>query len=241
MDKNVASQIYDIIKDFDPVATAETEMGSREAGLPLALNLMGEFTAMKRELLTAMEDIHFSSKFSEALDVLKKLGFEIIYTGYMSDYNPNDERDTPHLDTFHVLWNPMGLLATAESYSGNHVNTIKVMGNWVGERKDLGWGISNGGVWINHEARYDTHPDAWVFDFDGQEGVKHNLEHLLEKGKFLTEWLECPFLWFLTYMDTKVKNYDRKAINERVFNTFPKHVQEAMLSKNVDKKRNATF
>ena len=234
--EDLAAKIYEHIKDFDPIQEAEDRFNG-DTGAMLALSL--RHNNIKAQILGAMGDTSSRSTFQEAFDLCTKLGFEEIYKEYMCNYDPErdswDKTNIPALDTYMIMWNPMGLLCTLESYwGGRSINSIKIYGNWRGDRNELSYGISNGPIWPE-DSKWEGEPIAWYFDFDAREGLQYNLSQMATKGIFLPEWLECPFLWLLNYTesDQDHKDYDYGLINKRKFEKFPKHVQEAMTSKNI--------
>lgn len=64
----------------------------------------------------------------------------------------------------------------------------------------------------------------WSGDHDCRKAVKHTINKIAETGKFLKYWKEQPYLWFLTYMDTKTEGYD--AINAERIAKLPEEVQK---------------
>lgn len=207
------STIGDLLR-FDPLAEAERITGNEykddaettHVGMALAM-LNGE---AKDRALTETDDTRWSLDFAGTVALWKRLGFAVVYE---RPFKGSDE-------TFLVLWHPDGILGTIESYHGDRVNTQKVYYNVrpVGTEY-LPWGVISSG-------RYTD--GVWVGDHDAREGLRFNLDQLRAHGDFLPVWVERPFLWLLTYEDSKVDGYDYKAINADIIEQFPENVRSAI-------------
>lgn len=201
---------------YDPLAEAERVTGQSykddEATMRLGFGLQVMHSRDKEAALREVRDSYFSMDLSETLALFAEMGFEEVlcdtFTGNGS------------AETFRILWNPEGLLATVESYRGTHRNAAKVYYNLaVRDSSDLWSRTSSGSMPVD---------DVWVGDHDAREGIRTNLDRLREVGDFLPVWIEAPFLWLVNYAETKDAGYDYAAINEERIGRLPEHVRDAI-------------
>lgn len=202
--------------NFDPLSAAEDITGvdykDDEGTLLLGMSMAMLHNRAKEIALCEANDTHFRQTFDEAVAIFADMGFAEVLR---DTFAGQDDRE----DTYLVLWHPEGLLATCESY-GEHLNTAKVLYNYAHANGALRWDLTSSGRF-----REDG---VWVGDHDAREGIRHNLNALRAEGEFLSTWVERPFLWLLTYMDTKVEGYDYDAINEERVARLPEHVRQAI-------------
>ena len=74
-----------------------------------------------------------------------------------------------------------------------------------------------------------NHRAVWSGDHDCREALKFNVGQLAENGEFLKQWIKCPFIWLLHYVDYKDKGfdgYDYVAINKERLSKLPKKIQK---------------
>jgi hypothetical protein len=121
-------------------------------------------------------------------------------------------------DHFHIFWK-QGLLIKLDTYMGS-INSGSCYFNYRGPRDAING--SNGFI----PTTEDNH--AWYGDTDIREGLRHKLDTMSEAGEFLHPWMRQPFFWLLHYKDTKVEEYDYKAINAERIALLPKDVQKAI-------------
>ena len=76
--------------------------------------------------------------------------------------------------------------------------------------------------WVEDNQLYEI----WTGYLHPTEGLIFNLNQLKENGFFIKEWLECPFIWFLNYMDSKKEGYDYKQINKDRIAKLPAEIQK---------------
>ena len=197
------------------------------------------------DMLVAAGDTSFSRDAGWTLNSLKQAGFVVLLKesfageGYHGEPAP-DER-------FYILFcERRGILVTMETYGRGSetrpeggVNTLKFYLNWRPNTPDSqitgysGHCIKDPGAKFvvpeNKAWEQPAHPAlAFVVGYDGREGMFSRLQQLEETGEFITPWLEAPFLWLLTYMDTKPKGYDHKAITAARIAKLPESVQAAI-------------
>lgn len=205
----------------DALADAEVFTGQsykedkETASLGFGLHML--YAAEKESALQEAKDSYFNMDLAETLALYADMGFTEILcdefkgTAYSGELAPTE--------TFRILWHTDGLLATVESYQGTRRNSTKVYYNLdVADRGDLWSRISSGGL---------ADGDVWVGDHDAREGIRTNLARLSEVGTFLPTWVERPFLWLVTYAESK-GDYDYKAINAERISRLPESVQAAI-------------
>jgi hypothetical protein len=132
-------------------------------------------------------------------------------------------------ETLQVWWYAeKGILLCFDTYGGDSVNGGKFYYNIkLPESPRVPWSVtSSGGSREDPVGGY-----IWVGDHDCREGVRFHIDQLAEHGKFVTPWIEQPFLWLLHYMDTKDKkpgciNY--KEVNRQRIAMLPQDVQDAI-------------
>lgn len=224
------------ILSIDPVAEAEkladlmevdgTDRDSLMLGLCLTAN------QIKRDALKDRGDIHFGATFTEACAIAEDIGFKLILSHeFTADDNYNGfprENEKTWTETLNFYWLD-GMLLMLESYNGNSLNSGKVYFNWIAnEGVSAFFPTSSGGCDQNEAGQ-------WVFsgDRDVRDGLRHIVNRLHATGTLLPKWHKSPFVWFLSYMDTRKdengqKSYDYEAINAARFAQFPADVQAAI-------------
>ena len=208
------SDLGDLLR-FDPLAAAEDLTGESykddEGTMALGLLMALDHNERKREALSATGDTHYNIGFDEALGILCSLGFSPVLTDTF-DGTYDGER-------FVILWSEDGILAKAESYGAN-LNTAQILYNWRPVDGVRAWDfISSGHV---------TTDGVLVGYHDAREAVRRNVTRMRENGTFLTSWVERPWLWLLTYMDSKADDYDHTAITAERFARLPERVRSAI-------------
>lgn len=207
------SELDDLLR-FDPLDAAEKITGEsyktdRET-LSLGFGMAMLHNERKAEALRQTRDSHYGMTFAEFRTLLAELGFEEVLVETFAG------RDCP--ETFVIAWSPEGVLAVCESYAGERLNSAKVLYNYRHPNGYPGFGLTSSGSMCG---------DLWVGDHDAREGVRHNLGRMREAGEFVTPWRERPWLWLLTYMDTKGE-YDHEAITAARVARLPEHVRQAI-------------
>lgn len=200
---------------FDPLGQAERLTGEsyKDDGATMSLGfaMHMEHNRRKADALQAARDSHFAMNLAETLALYAEMGFAEVLC--------DEFAGTDVTETFHILWHPEGLLATVESYGGVRRNCSKVYYN-IAMR-------STGDMWSRTSSGRLMPGDVWVGDHDAREGIRTNLDRLREVGDFLPAWVERPFLWFVTYAETK-RDYDYAAINAERISRLPAHVIAAI-------------
>lgn len=199
---------------LDPLSEAERATGKSYKDDPatMLLGMLGAtvHNAAKEELLTKANDSCFNSTFAEQMALFADLGFEEVYREeFDGTYGP---------DTFVILWQTDGILATCESHAGTHRNRANVYYNYRHPDGYPGFGLTSsggmrGGIWVGHH--------------DVREAARHKLNALWAAGEFVSPWAERPFLWLLNYTEEK-GDYDYDAINARKIAQMPEPVRLAI-------------
>ena len=210
---------------FDPLNAAGRITGKdykEDRGTSsLGFALLVEAGKAKKEALQERGDTHFNSDLEEQLHIMEQMGFkEVLLDTFVADENREE--------TFRILWNNVGVLATVESYMGTRRNSAKMYYNQLvyPTHIDDHWenrGSGRFSVYDEDEGMY-----LWVGDIDVREAVKHKFNTLFKQGITLPVWEERPFLWLVNYGETKVKGYDYNAINEERISRLPDYVRKAI-------------
>jgi len=204
---------------FDPLSTAERVTGKSykadEGTMALGFSLAIDHNQRKSNALAASGDTHFSQTLAEAEKVYAAAGFAKVASWPF-------EGSGGIAEELAAWWHPDGLLLTVESYMGTRVNSAKVRYNVSSPEPrpaDFFRRTSSGSL---------TADDVWAGDHDVREGLIVAIEGLREVGAFLPVWVRQPFMWLLTYMDTKVEGYDYAAISTRRIADLPADVRAAI-------------
>lgn len=210
------SYMHDLLT-FDPLSTAEKATGKSykedrdTSGLGFSMHIM--HNKLKQEELVSRGDTYYGMPFEDALEIFENMGFEIVHQRHFSYEGVRE--------TSFVMWSEAGLLATLESYRASTLNMGKVLYNIrFNEDVENIFRLTSSGTM--------TDSDIWVGDHDIREGGVFNLKQLEKNGEFITPWVQRPWLWFPTYVDSKVPGYDYAEINERVISELPVHVRKAI-------------
>jgi hypothetical protein len=196
---------------FDPLAEAERLTGQsykeNDAVGWLGMGIMQEHSKIKEGLLKESDDTCFSNSLHEQIQVIENLGFRLLAC-----------EDIPGTgDKWRIFWRP-GILLFCDSYSGDStLNDGKAYFSYKGPRNAMKR-CSNGFAGeLNGE-------EVWYGSVDVREGLRHCLESMEASGEFLEEWIDRPFLWLLSYGDTKDEGYDHKVITAKRILTLPDEV-----------------
>lgn len=211
--------------NFDPIAVAEKICPRHEKGSDLIMLAMAfQHSRHTIEHMQAIGDSHYSMPFDDMFTMILSEGFIKIYEkDFVDNTYPEDNSPTERYFVFFKA--DEGIILTLESYRGR-VNNVKMYYN-IELRDDADRSCtSSGGMVKNPNGTYTVYSG----DHDIREAFRFKLNRLRENGTFLAKWVDRPFLWFLTYMDTKggYGNYDYKALNEAVIAQFPQNVIDAI-------------
>lgn len=199
------------LKAIDPIDIAEKLTGrsadNADVSLGVAMPLMHEVQRQKKDLAILTDDTYFSMPMKDFKSTLKRMGFELVLE------DPLDEGNF-----YRIWWHKDGFIISSDSYWGDKsVNGGNMYFSFEPNKKYWVEGCSGGG---------GTH----MYSYDIREGLRAKIEDLRENGKFLNPWNQFPFLWLLSYMDTKVEGYDFKAITAARIARLPQEVQDCILT-----------
>ncbi len=221
----ITDQVSTLLKN-DPIAEAEKFTGCRvgdtlrDPTAFLGLVLTQQKGQLMRGLMAMQDDIAFgATSWKDCKRIIASEGFQIVLSETFqgtSDETKNEE--------FIIAWHPDGILIRAESYGGHSMNSGTMHYNIQGDADALFRVRSSGGFTHYREGE----PAIMEGSHDIREAFRHNLAKLRSAGQFMPVWHTCGFLWFLTYMDTKDKGYDHKAITASRIAKLPPHVQDAI-------------
>ncbi len=206
----------------DPIAIAEKLVGEtyreNEAVVGLSLPIMHEIGRQKKDLAILTDDTYFMMKMKDFRSCVKRMGFQEVLEDPLEEGN-----------FYRIWWNPDGIIISCDSYFGDKdVN---------GGNCYFFWGPKGDGAFSNEAwdaldkcSHGPTNMDSVRHvSYDVREGLRAKIEELREEGSFLNPWPEVPFLWLLSYMDSKVEGYDYKAITKSRIERLPKEVQDCIL------------
>lgn len=228
------SDIESLLK-FDPIDHAEkltggsykTDEGIAALGMLFAI----EHGQRKAQALQKASDSFYGITFDEFVALAHAEGFTTIASrNFVSEWKSDEGK--PYNETMLYMWNPEGVLLTVESYAETRLNSAKIRYNLdFGNKIPDGYhNFTSSGHFVRGPKDEEGCPTAlpvWAGDHDVREGFRYTLNKLRSVG-LLPVWREAPFMWLLTYMDTKTDDYDYNAINAEVIATFPEYVQKAI-------------
>ena len=211
----------------DSIAKSEKLFGgkhwsqfSRGENMVTLLNCI-EDNALKAEHLKNINDTYSGMYWDCFKNLLKERGFVNGYT-YEFDY-PN--YGFPCKEEAIIFYHPTkGLVLWAESFNEKtSVNGGTLYGEIKANDKEgakiiYEW-LSSGGHLKDTDMVYETSHDV-------REGLFSKLDTLETGGKFLNRWInKNKFLWFVDYVEDKVKGYSYKDITRRKIEKCPKELQ----------------
>jgi len=201
--------------EYDPLHEAERATGkhwseSETTGF-IGMALAMEHNRHKAEVLSQADDTYMSQSLEQWLGVVERLGFEKML----------DEPIEGTADRFRLFWRPGVLLKMDSYWDDKSVNSAGIALCFKGDRNVLP-SCSNG-----HACDVDGIP-VWSVEKDAREGLRYFLAQIEAGGEILTKWPKRPFIWLLSYKDSKVEGYDYNAINEARIAKLPEHVRSAI-------------
>lgn len=182
--------------------------------------------------LDARDDTRFGASIEDYLRIAKRLGFEQVSRERVDC--PERPGEFGHL---YILWNAeRGILLKFDTYwewcggkPAASVNGGNFYYNWMPNDPAQPWGgvTSSGG----YRKRGDDL--VWIGHHDCREALAFHVEELAAAGRFVTPWVERPFLWLLSWADTK-GDYDHNEINARRIAALPEEVRNAITPRTSD-------
>jgi hypothetical protein len=236
---------------FDPLQAAENVTGKSykdcEATSLLGWALQQRQTAIRDEMMDALNDTSFARSFDWTLQRLESDGFQVL----LNDVFTVKDFEEGLQERFMILFCARrGLLVTLESYGygskskpEGSVNRVNVYFNWRPKAPGAdvvmcsGHYVDDPGCHFSDPAdptREGASPrpaKAFVGEFDARTGLFLTLRHMENTGEFITPWLERPLLWFVNYEESNSGRYDYKQITAAKLARLPTEVQLAIQGK----------
>jgi hypothetical protein len=122
------------------------------------------------------------------------------------------------------------ILLVFDTYGSDRVSGGKFYYNWRTNQRGYPSCITSSGGWnaVPESSREWMPQWVWAGDHDCREALRHNIRGLREHGTFVNPWTHRPFMWLLHHADTKVPDFDYKAINAERIAMLPEHVRKAI-------------
>jgi hypothetical protein len=226
--------------NMDPLLEAEKLTGKSykedadTSGIGMLLH-MQKGDAVRREM-EERDDTHYSTPFADTLRIYLEEGFVPIFERTYKDSRWDRDETTD----YKVLWRN-GVIAAIESYGGGDrvptTNTNSIYGNWhPNEGLESRWDFTSSGHFSRHGEGYDEYeteeeraadPWVWVGHWDMRTGLRHTLNRLDNNGKWLTEWVDDPWLWLHSYTEERDDNgkLDLDALTAQKVAEFPEDIK----------------
>lgn len=207
---------------FDSLAEAERITGrdykKDDSVAWLGMALMQENNDKKHAALRFTNDVSFDSTLSEYIAAIERMEFRRVFHKNFSAVHCGEMREAEQF----VFWlDAKGILLHFDTYLKDRVNGGSFYYN-IKWKDSFNWNCTSSGCCAKSD------PNVWVGNHDCREAVKHHIGLLGDSGEFLTQWIERPFLWLLTWADSKVEGYDYHVINESVIAQLPPEVRKAI-------------
>jgi len=198
----------------DPLDAVEKLTGSYRDNPGLSIMAVMLNGQRKRAALAATDDTAMSvTTPDDFLRIAKEEGFEIVLK------EPFAGRDGVQ-EALWILWHRDGILLVLESYNAyKSVNSAKI---YFQSKVD-----SEGRCKIRRASSSPIRDGVTAFDIDVRDGLRHALANAREGGVLLASWVERPWLWLLTYVESRPGN-DYRAINAERIARLPESVRELL-------------
>ena len=209
----------------DPIAEAEKIAGRRtEASMWVGLALVQDNARDKEALLSLTGDSYSRAPLKDYLRVITKAGFEKCLE---IDFVSSTGRSSADPEKYFVFFqSENGILLSFDTYTWPKakptVNSGNFYYNWQ-PNTDTPHRCTSSGSYITYDKEKNT--GIWGGSHDCREAILFNIRQLKENGKFLTPWVERPWLWLLHHGDSRVPGYDHKMVTEARIKMLPEHVQ----------------
>jgi hypothetical protein len=181
-------------------------------------------------------DTLFSDKLTRYLNIVKSIGFEVIYEENFQP--PRYEEDEPSRnETYFVMARRDGLLLSFDTYNGDSINGGSLYYNWkLNEGEEYPYRYTRSGGWEFPEGvdRYKAPMSeaTWVGNHDCREALVFNISRLEEHGNFVTPWVKQPFMWLSHYGDICRQDFQSDALTKLMEDRiaqFPDWVKEMII------------
>lgn len=220
------SEFQDML-NFDAFGAAEAITGKSykddEETRNLGMLMHMRHTEVEKEELALRDDTYYGVPFTTALTIFHDLGF---VDGYERSFVSPLTGDT---ESHMVLVHPDGILMNVNSY-GDNLNSATMFYQWEHDDEVDGQLHMESG---HYSAEAYNNPEnsrkVWIGSHDARIGIRHTLDVLRNKGRFLSKWVDKDyFLWLLSYADERDSdNYEE--FNKQVLSAMSPAVQEMVL------------
>ena len=215
----MSDELLERLLNYDPLGNAEHITGKsyKEDKYTEAIGVLDHFRATKerRETLAMLDDTTISNTVENYTRIITEEGFEHVLTIPFADIDGTPE-------SFQVWSHPDGMVLKFDTYRTKDINSASLYFNArLNDSSYLYTLRCGGGV-----SRFDN--SVIVANFDAREALRFHIRKLRAAGTLVNPWIERPFLWFLHYMDTKVKDYDHAAITAERIAMLPEHVRKVI-------------
>lgn len=163
-----------------------------------------------------LRDSYYGMPFQDALELVEKLGFTLIYTEEFTGFRSKE--------TFNVYWRA-GVLLTLDSCYED-ANQITIYVNWKPNSIEFSWNfVSTGRM---------TDDNVWAGSWKTIDNLVQTLDDLAYHGEILPTWIERPNLWLLNYSEEsqvgrlKLKHGSCEAINDEKISKLHDSVRTAI-------------
>jgi hypothetical protein len=186
----------------------------------LGFLLMKKKSEAMRSALKELDDTCYDDQTENYLRIVNEIGFSNIYEESFS----KDGRT----EKFFMFWNDRGLLLTLDTYRESSINSAKLYYNWrpsAETRKNKGYYENLGSYSIPKICPMDD----WVYSgcLDVREALCFKIQQLSQNGKFLSPWMQQPFLWLLNYSEENLKR-PYSLVNEEKLKAIPQKIRDLL-------------
>lgn len=255
---SIESGMDDLLR-FDPLYAAEKVLGKSDDGVAgLGMLLLNRRQDLLKSLAQMSGDTYMGIPVADLISLLGQNGFQKVLEIPFESKNeffrgePGDVET--YQDTFYIFWDARrGLLLCFDTYSANtaktpkdiHVNSGNVYFNWRPKDKGIFDFPVSGGMKMTarpgnrfaskrgarqSEALFRKYAVA-ACNLDIREGLFRHLNDMERHGTFLSEWRAKPFMWLLTWSESRYsggsKDKYTKIVEERIA-SLPEHVRAAI-------------
>lgn len=230
---------------FDAFNEAEKLAGrNTEASNYLGLSLHLEATKNKKALLIEAQDSHSSTTLEEYLEIVARLGFEIVKiedfekeSTYLWMNDKKKQISTPYTKTsqLYILWNSeksiLMVFDTSSQYNINEkenivffesakINSGHIYYNWIPNDPKSKYDVTSSGSYYKEKGVSwdDLTEYIWVGDHDLRDAIAHKVTNLSEHGTFLKKWKSIPFCSMLHHLEWKLDYRNGLDSNEVTIN-----------------------
>ena len=191
-----------------------------------AIGLVAQYKneRVKKQLLTQNNDVFFNMPLESYIKCFMDIGFGEIYHETFISPSSNKEED------LYCFWEKTrSILLVFDTYT-----MLKKGLN--GGQFFYNWKPNNPNSYIYGRSGHFTKDFVWVGYYDCREGVRYIIGEMDRLGKFISPWVERPFIWISSHKDHKKEGsypfYHLDKITEERLKKFPEDIQALIPPKN---------